>query len=116
MQALLSEVEQSVTDEISRVKRDGLDIKVDLPPCPNCADGHLRQRTSESGKFWGCTNYPDCKATFPDKRGKPDLERQKENNSEQRTSMPSMRQGVDTPPLGQRQEEILVELFRFPGL
>ena len=73
MQALLAEVEQSVSDEISRVKREGLDIKIDLPPCPNCADGHLRPRTGESGTFWGCTNYPDCKTTFPDKHGKPDL-------------------------------------------
>ena len=22
--------------------------------------------------FWGCTNFPDCKTTFPDKHGKPD--------------------------------------------
>ena len=39
--------------------------------CPNCNTGHLVQRTSSRGKskgsiFYGCSNYPKCKATFTD--------------------------------------------------
>ncbi|MGD9825027.1 DNA topoisomerase III [Desulfobacter sp.] len=40
--------------------------------CPNCSQ-LLRQRKGKNGLFWGCSGYPDCKTTFPDKGGKPDL-------------------------------------------
>jgi DNA topoisomerase type IA central domain protein len=114
MQALLSEVEQSVTDEISRVKRDGLDIKVDLPPCPNCADGHLRQRTSESGKFWGCTNYPDCKATFPDKRGKPDLDAKKKTTVSSEHLCPQCGKGLIRRPSAKDKKKFWWSCSGFP--
>ncbi|EMQ2879016.1 topoisomerase DNA-binding C4 zinc finger domain-containing protein, partial [Vibrio navarrensis] len=35
--------------------------------------GHLRQRHGAKGAFWGCNRYPDCNATFPDEKGKPNL-------------------------------------------
>ena len=38
--------------------------------CPEC-DKPLRRRKGKSGFFWGCSGYPDCKATRPDNRGKP---------------------------------------------
>lgn len=42
-------------------------------PCPKCAAGKLRRLKGPKGFFWGCDRYKDdCKATFPDKRGKPD--------------------------------------------
>nr|WP_319491600.1 DNA topoisomerase III [uncultured Desulfobacter sp.] len=40
--------------------------------CPNCSR-MLRQRKGKNGLFWGCSGYPDCKTTFPDNGGKPDL-------------------------------------------
>lgn len=39
--------------------------------CPTCDDGVLRKRPGKHGAFWGCSNYPDCKTTFPDDDGKP---------------------------------------------
>ncbi|MBR0060402.1 MAG: DNA topoisomerase III, partial [Selenomonadaceae bacterium] len=39
-------------------------------PCPKC-NGVLVKRNGKHGTFWGCTNYPDCKATFEDDNGKP---------------------------------------------
>ena len=39
--------------------------------CPQCAKP-MRRLKSAKGYFWGCTGYPECKATFPDKNGKPD--------------------------------------------
>jgi DNA topoisomerase-3 len=42
--------------------------------CPRCDGGTLLQRKdAKGGAFWGCNKYPDCKATFPDKNGEPDL-------------------------------------------
>lgn len=45
--------------------------------CPTCNKSHLLRRKGKSGYFWGCASYPSCKATFPDKRGKPDFEAKK---------------------------------------
>lgn len=42
--------------------------------CPVCGSGVLRKRQGPKGPFWGCNRYPDCKTTFPDKKGKPDIE------------------------------------------
>lgn len=42
--------------------------------CPVCGSGVLRKRQGSKGPFWGCNRYPDCKTTFPDKKGKPDIE------------------------------------------
>jgi DNA topoisomerase-3 len=70
---LEKEVAEAVADEISRLKSDGMNLKpADLPKCPNCETGHLKRRKGAKGFFWGCTNYPECKTTFPDKNGKPD--------------------------------------------
>ena len=40
-----------------------------IPPCPKCG-ALMALRTAKTGKsagsqFWGCTKYPDCKATLP---------------------------------------------------
>lgn len=45
-------------------------VKID---CPKCGKGHLRLKKSDKGKFWGCSTYPECKATFDDAKGKPDM-------------------------------------------
>ena len=39
--------------------------------CPTCGKA-MRRMKSAKGYFWGCTGYPECKNTFPDKNGKPD--------------------------------------------
>jgi len=41
--------------------------------CPECKKGSLRKRPGSNGVFWGCTTFPDCKASFPDAKGKPDF-------------------------------------------
>jgi len=42
-------------------------------PCPECGKGSFIRRPSKNkGEFWwGCSNYPECKATRPDIKGKP---------------------------------------------
>jgi DNA topoisomerase-3 len=42
--------------------------------CPTCQQGILRSKNSKGNVFWGCSRFPDCKATYSDKKGKPDLE------------------------------------------
>ncbi len=41
--------------------------------CPTCKEGVLICRKGGNGPFWGCSRYPDCKFTAPDRMGKPDL-------------------------------------------
>lgn len=39
-------------------------------PCPDCGQP-MRHRKGAHGLFWGCTAYPECRATRPDDGGKP---------------------------------------------
>lgn len=41
--------------------------------CPDCAKGQLRRRLGSKGVFWGCSSFPECRASFEDKKGAPDL-------------------------------------------
>lgn len=75
--AFIDEVDQAIRDEVERAKREGLAVSgSDLTACPVCSEGVLKRRKGKSF-FWGCSRYPDCKATYPDKKGKPDLEAKK---------------------------------------
>ena len=36
--------------------------------CPECQKGYIKERRSASGKlFYGCSNYPRCKKTYPNR-------------------------------------------------
>lgn len=48
----------------------------DVVACPNCGKP-MKRRKGANGYFWGCTGYPQCKTTFPDKKGKPDMTQKK---------------------------------------
>ena len=41
--------------------------------CPRCREGSLRHIHGKNGDFWGCSNYPQCTATFDDDKGRPVL-------------------------------------------
>lgn len=41
--------------------------------CPQCGKGVLQLRKGKKGVFWGCSYYPECKASYPDAAGKPDM-------------------------------------------
>ena len=68
---------QSKTDSIVRVVDAAKYVVIppskEAVPCPKCGKILLR-RQGKNGCFWGCSGYPDCTATYPDKAGKPDLE------------------------------------------
>ncbi|MEG6586103.1 DNA topoisomerase 3 [Dendrosporobacter sp. 1207_IL3150] len=40
-------------------------------PCPQCGLGVLQARNGRNGKFWGCSAYPQCKASYDDHNGQP---------------------------------------------
>ncbi|WP_188397942.1 DNA topoisomerase III [Sporomusa sp. GT1] len=46
--------------------------------CPRCRKGVLQLRNGKHGKFWGCSRYPACRASFDDKNDKPDIPVRKE--------------------------------------
>ena len=39
-------------------------------PCPDCGSA-MRRIPGKTGNFWGCSGYPACNATRPDKDGQP---------------------------------------------
>jgi len=39
-------------------------------PCPDCGSA-MRRIPGKTGHFWGCSGYPACNATRPDKDGQP---------------------------------------------
>jgi len=78
MQQFVDGVAEHVTQEIERIKTEGVKVTADVgPECPTCRKGRLQRRKGKSGFFWGCSAYPECKATFPDRRGRPDFNTKK---------------------------------------
>ena len=44
-----------------------------LHKCMACGTGLSRRPSKKKGHFWwGCSNYPGCKQTYPDLKGRPD--------------------------------------------
>lgn len=39
--------------------------------CPVCSKGYLVLKSSKQDKFWGCTNFPECKASFANINSEP---------------------------------------------
>lgn len=46
-----------------------------IPKCPDCGKNLRRIKKKDGDFFWGCTGYPDCKKSFNDVKGKPELEK-----------------------------------------
>ena len=70
---LIQSVAQHVAAEIDAIKSKGVKVEGAAgPECPGCQTGTLRRRKGKNGYFWGCSNYPECSTTYPDKSGKPD--------------------------------------------
>jgi len=73
---LIKDVDAVVSGEIERIKTEGMNMTAQKngTQCPVCKKGDLKKRKGKNGGFWGCSLYPECKTTFPDKKGKPDVE------------------------------------------
>ncbi len=60
-------------ERISEVKNNGITITPNMANCSNCKKGFIGPRKGVKGLFWACDNHPECKTSYPDKDGKPDL-------------------------------------------
>ena len=67
----LNEITRYLAEEVEIARKLVLSIKSQNPKCPACT-GYLIKRKGKKGVFWACSQYPECKKTYPDKEGKPD--------------------------------------------
>lgn len=74
VEAFVDGIDAYIEKQIEHIKTHGIKITPNMQPCPVCKQAYLRRRTSGTGEqFFACNRYPDCKTTYPDKGGKPDL-------------------------------------------
>lgn len=71
--AFINELLHYISTEVGSIRTNGIDIKVNSHPCPDC--GRPLRRIKKKGNneyFWGCTGYSDgCKHASDDKDGAP---------------------------------------------
>ena len=72
IQSFSSKQRQLLNTMLAEAKRVTIAENKEVPHCPECGKV-MRLRKGKSGTFWGCSGYPDCKTTAPDKDGKPNF-------------------------------------------
>lgn len=72
IQSFSSKQHQLLNTMLAEAKRVTIAENKEVPHCPECGKV-MRLRKGKSGTFWGCSGYPDCKTTAPDKDGKPNF-------------------------------------------
>lgn len=72
LKSFLDSVTEFSKKEIESAK-ENVNFKSNAVKCPNCETGHLIRKKSTYGTFYSCSNYPECKTTFQDNKGKPDI-------------------------------------------
>ncbi|OCS21933.1 hypothetical protein CFVI97532_06960 [Campylobacter fetus subsp. venerealis cfvi97/532] len=88
VEEFLNSVQQTINDEISKIKNGEIQMKVDkeIINCPKCGNGILKLIKGKNGYFFSCSNYSQgCKFTTSSINGKPDLSKKEklENNNNQ---------------------------------
>ncbi|MWD27668.1 type I DNA topoisomerase [Aquicoccus sp. SCR17] len=58
---VLDVLDDALAPQLYPPKEDGSDPRI----CPLCGEGKLHLKTSRSGGFVGCSNYPECRYTRP---------------------------------------------------
>ncbi len=58
---VLDVLDEALSDQLYPPREDGTDPRV----CPKCGQGQLHLKTSRTGGFVGCGNYPECTYTRP---------------------------------------------------
>jgi len=63
----------AATANVSGVTQQKSAVTVTEHKCGACGHALIRRPSKNKGPFWfGCGNYPTCKQTYPDNKGKPD--------------------------------------------
>lgn len=79
--SFIKETDEYISNLINFLDKNGVNISSNATACPVCSKGVLRQRKGQNGSFWGCSCYPECKTTFPDKDGKPLTDKNSDNKA-----------------------------------
>ncbi|WP_300518098.1 type I DNA topoisomerase [Aliiroseovarius sp.] len=58
---VLSKLDEALAPQLYPPREDGSDPRI----CPKCGTGQLHLKTSRTGGFVGCGNYPECNYTRP---------------------------------------------------
>ncbi|ATG49236.1 DNA topoisomerase I [Celeribacter ethanolicus] len=58
---VLDKLDDALAPQLYPPREDGTDPRI----CPKCGQGSLHLKTSRTGGFVGCSNYPDCTYTRP---------------------------------------------------
>ena len=58
---VLDVLDEALAPQLYPVREDGSDPRI----CPKCGQGQLHLKTSRTGGFVGCGNYPECTYTRP---------------------------------------------------
>jgi DNA topoisomerase-3 len=72
-ESFVRELMAYIGGEVDTVKVNGIGVKIDAPPCPECGRPLRRIKKKEKNEFfWGCTGFSEgCKYACEDKAGKP---------------------------------------------
>ncbi len=74
IESFLHDVNQYINSQVEHVKTQGVPfVKRNGITCPTCQQGTLIKRPGKHAPFHACNRYPDCKTTFPDDNGQPNL-------------------------------------------
>lgn len=82
LESFIAKQEKFISDQVAKANDGAVSIaggKEAVPisklhKCGACSTGLSRRPTKKKGVFWwGCSNYPTCKMTYPDIKGKPDF-------------------------------------------
>lgn len=72
LEDFLSQQVNFINTLISLSQNSHIEPSINIVKCPSCGRA-MKRRKGKKGFFWGCTGYPDCDNTIPDKSGKPDF-------------------------------------------
>jgi four helix bundle suffix protein len=85
--------EGGIRERMHKVRTTSVAAAEGAPNCPECGKP-MRRRKSAKGPFWGCSDYPNCRGTRPDREAE---------HEDARHTTPESRRGkpgwsVDVPP------------------
>ncbi len=93
LSAFIAKQEDFIRDQVAKANDGAVSIKggVEAAPvsnvfkCLSCGAGLSRRPIpKKKGSFWwGCSNFPTCKQTYPDLKGRPNYEKGRNNTSKE---------------------------------
>jgi DNA topoisomerase-3 len=69
----VTKLEIYIAERIQHIKDNPLNLTANSESCPKCKVGFLNRLKGAKGFFYACSNNSDCKTTYPEINGKPNL-------------------------------------------